>query len=579
MTPPIARSGERGFALLVVMLLAAAIAFALYTQVPRFAFESAREREQLLMDRGNQYKRAIQVFYAVNKRYPAKLEDLENTNDKRFLRRRYKDPMTGKDQWRMIHTNGSTLTDSLVQKPPAQNANGTPGNGVLPGGGPLGTNNMNSFDALAAPGQSGATGSTANPNGAPQPVAVNPAAMRRPSDRVNTPMPSAAPVQNPQDPNYTAGLYAPNYNPNDPSTWPAITLAPVNPQNGAQQNGGQQNGALPGTPFQGGQNGQPLGIPGFGGQNAQPVTQISAQPFGQQNPFDPQASLQNPNLGGQTLGGQPAGGQTVGGLPFGGQPVTPLPFGPQGNLNGDGSNSLVQPNPVPAQAPSGIPGQGPGQGGFNPQPTQIFNPGSGFAGNPLAPDPTAQPGIQPAPFGNQPAPGNAGGVGSPAQLNPALQAINNQLSSPTTQMPVPAPANGPNGQNGQTPQAATGIAGVASTFEGTSIKIYNKRTKYKEWEFVFDPSTATTPGQPANGQNPAGQPGQPGQQGQTGAGGAFSLGTNPFAPNQSGQPNQTGQPPNNAAPAPSPFGQTPNSSGSSPNPFGQQPNPFGSPTQ
>ena len=553
--PPVARSGERGFALLVVMLMAAAIAFALYTQVPRFAFESMREREQLLMDRGNQYKRAIQVFYAVNKRYPAKLEDLENTNDKRFLRRRYKDPLTGKDEWRIIHTNGSALTDSLVQKPPTLNAaNGTPGAGVLPGGGPLGTNNMNSFDALSGPGQPGVT----NPNGVPQPVAVNPAALRRPSDRLNAGIPNPAPVQNPQqDPNFTAGLYPPNYNPNDPSTWPAITLAPANPQNSQQQNGGQQNGGQPGLPFVGGQNvqpGQPIGIPGFGGQNGQPITQIAPQPFGQQNQF----------------GQQPPFGQQ----PSGDQPITPLPFGPQGNLGGDPSNSLVQPNPLPAQAPSGIPGQGPGQGGFNPQPTQIFNPGLGFAGNPLAPESTPQPGVQPTPFGNQATPGN------PTQLNPAIQNINNQLTNPSAATPVPAPANGQNAQ------AGPGIAGVASKFEGASIKTYNKRTKYKEWEFVFDPSTGTVPGQTANGQNQAGLPGQPGQaQGQQGASGAFSLGANPFAPNQGGQPNQTGQQPglgqqpNNAMPAPSPFGQTPNPTGSSPNPFGQTPNPFGPPTQ
>ena len=191
---------ERGFALLLVLLMAAAVAFSLYTQIPRVGFETMREREQLLMDRGDQYKRAIQVFYAVNHRYPTKLEELENTNEKRFLRRRYKDPMTGKDEWRLIHTNGSYLTDSLVQKPPTQNAaNGTPGAGILPGGGPLGTNNMN-----AQPGQgnaptpgsalglfgggnnNGASGNPPmNPDGTPQqPVALNPAAQRRPSDRL-----------------------------------------------------------------------------------------------------------------------------------------------------------------------------------------------------------------------------------------------------------------------------------------------------------------------------------------------------------------------------------------------------------
>ena len=88
------RKEQSGFALLVVFLLAAAVAFSLYTEIPRVGFETARSREQLLMDRGNQFKRAIEVYYAVNKKYPATLEDMEKAGDKRFLRRRYKDPMT-----------------------------------------------------------------------------------------------------------------------------------------------------------------------------------------------------------------------------------------------------------------------------------------------------------------------------------------------------------------------------------------------------------------------------------------------------------------------------------------------------
>ena len=154
-------SKERGFALLLVLLMAAAVAFSLYVQLPRVGFESMREKEQLLMDRGNQYKRAIQVYYADNKRYPARLEDLENTNNKRYLRRRYKDPLTGKDEWRLIHSNGSYLTDSRVQKPPTQTAqNGNSGPGHSSCSGPLGTNNMNSQPGQAsAPGQGSALGS------------------------------------------------------------------------------------------------------------------------------------------------------------------------------------------------------------------------------------------------------------------------------------------------------------------------------------------------------------------------------------------------------------------------------------
>ncbi len=109
MSTPIKRRDERGFALLIVFLMAAAVALLMYAQVPRVAFESQRDKEQVLMDRGNQYKRAIQLYVAAVKKYPGKIEDLENTNDKRYLRKRYVDPMTGKDEWRLIHVSSAGM--------------------------------------------------------------------------------------------------------------------------------------------------------------------------------------------------------------------------------------------------------------------------------------------------------------------------------------------------------------------------------------------------------------------------------------------------------------------------------------
>jgi type II secretory pathway pseudopilin PulG len=115
---------ESGFALLLVFLMAAVIAISLYMEIPRVSFDSQRQKEQLLVFRGEQYKRAIQLYFRASKknspgRYPADLDDLERGfNNMRFLRHRYKDPMTGKDEWRLIHMQNGMLTDSVLTKNP-----------------------------------------------------------------------------------------------------------------------------------------------------------------------------------------------------------------------------------------------------------------------------------------------------------------------------------------------------------------------------------------------------------------------------------------------------------------------------
>jgi len=60
--------------------------------VPTITFEIKRDREEEMIHRGVQYSRAIRTFYKKFGRYPTKIEDLENTNNLRFLRKRYKDP-------------------------------------------------------------------------------------------------------------------------------------------------------------------------------------------------------------------------------------------------------------------------------------------------------------------------------------------------------------------------------------------------------------------------------------------------------------------------------------------------------
>src|SRR5437763_51274 len=100
--------------------MASVVAITLYLEIPRVAMESERAKEQLLIDRGEQYKRAIQLFTKKAGRYPGDIKDLESFQNMRFLRHRYIDPMTGKDEWRIIHIQGGILTDSKITKPQKQ---------------------------------------------------------------------------------------------------------------------------------------------------------------------------------------------------------------------------------------------------------------------------------------------------------------------------------------------------------------------------------------------------------------------------------------------------------------------------
>ena len=76
--------------------MAGILALTLYMQIPRVAFQAQRQKEQLLIERGEQYKRAIQVFVRANKKYPGSIQELESFNNHRYLRKQYIDPMTGK---------------------------------------------------------------------------------------------------------------------------------------------------------------------------------------------------------------------------------------------------------------------------------------------------------------------------------------------------------------------------------------------------------------------------------------------------------------------------------------------------
>ncbi|HUZ95019.1 MAG TPA: type II secretion system protein [Edaphobacter sp.] len=104
------RESEQGFLLLGMVVVIFLILLVLAVAAPRAAHEMRREREVETVHRGNAYVRAIEVYYLKMGNYPTSIDQLEKTNNMRFLRKRYLDPMTGKDDWRVIHLGEAKTT-------------------------------------------------------------------------------------------------------------------------------------------------------------------------------------------------------------------------------------------------------------------------------------------------------------------------------------------------------------------------------------------------------------------------------------------------------------------------------------
>src|ERR1700676_5305265 len=137
---------EEGWVMLTLLLAMALLVIFAAAIVPSITFNIKRDREQEMIHRGVQYTRAIRAYYKKFGRYPTKLEDLESTNNMRFLRKRYKDPITGQD-FKLLHfgevrlgfgggigggINGATPPNgaSPFGSPPPQTGN-SPGTGFL----------------------------------------------------------------------------------------------------------------------------------------------------------------------------------------------------------------------------------------------------------------------------------------------------------------------------------------------------------------------------------------------------------------------------------------------------------------
>jgi type II secretory pathway pseudopilin PulG len=93
---------EQGYVLLSLMLIVGLLTIAAAVVAPSIAFQIKREREEEMVHRGVQYSRAIRGFLKNNKRYPTRLEELSDANGLKFIRKFYKDPITGRE-FKLLH--------------------------------------------------------------------------------------------------------------------------------------------------------------------------------------------------------------------------------------------------------------------------------------------------------------------------------------------------------------------------------------------------------------------------------------------------------------------------------------------
>jgi len=427
------RRSEPGFALLFVFVVAAILAVTLYSQLPRAAFESQRLKEGLLIDRGEQYKRAISLYVRKTSRYPVSIEQLENTDNLRFLRRRYVDPMTGKDEWRLIHVGPNMMfTDSLTKKLPQAQANKDKQAGFSQIGAPIDTGPPpDTIPVLSLVGRRGAADSSRMP-GASSEQNMNEQAEAQPA--FETP-PSAMPAEAVQPDSGAQTQVGVAGQPTDPNAQPGAVPGQAPGDNAALQGSGGlqpgfagQAGQAPGTVQPGS---QPRGFPALPGQPG----------------FQPGATIQ-PN--------QP-------GFP-GFRPPTAQPVAAAGSQNQGGFDTPPQSSPDTGQDAAQPPPQ-PAYGQGN-----AYNPGSAVLG--------ARGGMVNSPFQTplNPVAGTDPQTGL-SNDNAGVRAVDATLRNTQSRFP---------GFPGNT-NIGGGIAGVASKARADSIKVYKDRTKYNEWEFIYDP--------------------------------------------------------------------------------------------
>jgi hypothetical protein len=181
------RSAESGYAYLMALFMVLAMIAGSVVVIGNALTQSKRQREEEAIWRGNQYVRAIRLYFHKTGHYPQNIDELrKGLPQLHFLRQAYKDPMNKTDgTWRFVYINaagqliGSTRYASLQQMALIENpslmaqAQGIPQLGVSAASLGSATNNLGAFGAQPSTpqpsgGQNPATGAPDTTAGAPQ---------------------------------------------------------------------------------------------------------------------------------------------------------------------------------------------------------------------------------------------------------------------------------------------------------------------------------------------------------------------------------------------------------------------------
>jgi type II secretory pathway pseudopilin PulG len=96
------KPAEEGYILVAVIFMLAILMISLSLAAPAIKKSIQRDRELETMQRGKQYARAIKMYYKKFGAYPPNVDALVKTSNIRFLRKKYIDPTTGKDEWKPV---------------------------------------------------------------------------------------------------------------------------------------------------------------------------------------------------------------------------------------------------------------------------------------------------------------------------------------------------------------------------------------------------------------------------------------------------------------------------------------------